>query len=362
MNSNNTLLICPPIFKKINELFLEKNNIENIEINPTIKIDLENGLVSDTYQKYDSIYLIIDEVFFDKIQKIPKTIHENSILLHDNFDTSENWKKFIEKFDARIHFIFVDYVPESYFLTKRIIYFLNSNERCSVITSRYITLTHERLYNNIIYLPMLYSFYYLNFSSFPKLDYSPPKNPKYDFITYLGESYKIDKINERLEFLKHILNEDLSRLKYKEYDNFTISPDNMGPKQIGHAWNLINSLSAKIQLIFENMLLVQDDSYNHEVKNRYFLTEKLMKLFLLPHPYIAFLPDFAIESLKRYGFRFSYDGNDYKTLLSNIKKDIDGWITENESDFYHNQQIFYSMVNSVELEHHLILKKIINKL
>lgn len=357
--NTNALLICTPIFKKINELFLEKNNIEYIEMHTSkIKIDLENGFELEKYQKYDSIYVILDEVFFEQIINAN---HTNSIV-DDDFDTTENWKKFIEKIDPRVHFIYVDGTPESAFSGKKIMNFLDSSDKCFVISSRYITLNHERLYNNIIYLPMLYSFYHLNFSYFPKLDYSPPMNPKYDFITYLGETYKINKIEQRFQFLKYVLNDDLSKLKYKEYDNFSISSHNMGPNQLGHAWNLINSLSAKIQLIFENMVLLSDNSYNSEVKDRYFLTEKLMKLFLLPHPYVIFLPEFIIESLKKYGFRFSYNGRDYKTLISNIKKDIDGWITENKSDFYNNQEVFYNMVGSIELEHHLVLKKIINKL
>jgi hypothetical protein len=133
-----------------------------------------------------------------------------------------------------------------------------------------------------------------------------------------------------------------------------MSHQTMGPETMGHAWNLVNSLSAKIQLIFENMWHMQ--SFNI---NRYFLTEKTMKLFLLPHPYIVFLPDFILESLKNYGFKFSYSGNDYNSLIRCVKEDIDKWITKNESDFYHNQTLFYNMVNSTELEHHLILEKII---
>lgn len=331
---DNVLLICHENFKKINKLFLEKNNINTLNI-ISLKYDLDNLLI-ESYSKYDSIFVILNESHLDEFFK-NETFFYTKII------------------DSRIKFIYLDDAPEAGFHEEDILNFLSKSDRFYVITSRFINVKHDRLYNNLVYLPILFSFYYLNFSNFPKLDYSSPKNPKYNFITYLGHSHGSEvKIKKRFDFLKYILDEDLSSLKYKEYDNFVMSHATMGPQRMGHAWNLVNSFSAKIQLIFENMW--HEPGSN---TNGYFLTEKTMKLFLLPHPYIVFLPDFILESLKDYGFKFSYNGNDYKSLLMHVKEDIDGWITKNESDFYHNQTVFYNMVNSTELEHHLILEKII---
>lgn len=361
MNNNNRILfICNSIFKKTNDPFLKKNNIETIEIDVAITYQLNEKLWSDIYDKYDGIFIILDDVFFNKIQSTTNPFLKNTKTIdHSHTDTIKNWKNFINNFNVNVKFIFIDDVPESGFLDNDIINFLNASNRSFVISSRLIGLRHNRLYNNLIYLPVLYSFYHLNFSSFPKLDYSSPTKPKYDFITYLGQTYKTDKIKERLDFLRYILDEDLSNIKYKEYNNFEISEQNMGPHKIGHAWNLINSLSGKIQLIFENMLILPIKTHINQKKNGYFLTEKIMKLFLLPHPYVVFLPNFAINALKKYGFKFSYDGNDYKSLLKHIKENINEWIQKNKSDFYHNRDVFYNMVTSTELEHHLILKKII---
>jgi hypothetical protein len=369
-NNDSILFICHSIFKKTNDLFLKKNNIETIEISRAMDYQLKVPL--DVYDKYSTIFIILTDALFNEIQSTPKPFLQiPSSPPYPQFDTTENWKNFINDFNIKVKFIFMDDAPESGFLDNNIINFLNASNRCFVISSRLVALTHDRLYSNLMYLPVLYSFYHLNFSNFPKLDYSPPTKPKYDFITYLGQTWKTDKIKDRLNFLQYVLGvaplnpialvnpNDLSNVKYKEYDNFVISEQNMGPKEMGHAWNLINSLSGKIQLIFENMSVLTDDVYCNQIKNAYFLTEKIMKLFLLPHPYVVFLPTFAIDALKKYGFKFSYDGNDYKNLLKHIKENIDDWIQKNESDFYHNQTVFYDMVNSIELEHHLILKKII---
>ena len=334
---DSVLFICHENFKKINKLFLEKNNINTFEINKCLKLKNQlNDILNKSLDKYNSIFVILNETYAEEILK----------------DDTFLYTKII---DSKVKFIYLDDTPEAGFSEENIINFLSKSDRFFVISSRFINLKHDRLYNNLVYLPILFSFYYLNFSNFPKLDYSSPKNPKYDFITYLGHSHNNEnKINQRFNFLKYILDGDLSNVKYKEYDNFVMSHETMGPESIGHAWNMVNSFSAKIQLIFENMWHKQHHN------DRYFLTEKIMKLFLLPHPYVVFLPDFILESLTKYGFKFSYDNTDYKNLLKFIKEDIDGWITKNESDFYHNQTVFYNMVNSTELDHHLILKKIIN--
>lgn len=330
---DNVLLICHKNFKKINKFFLEKNNINTLSLN-SLKSDLDNLLI-ESYNKYDSIFVILNESHLDEFFK-NETFFYTKII------------------DPKIKFIYLDDAPEAGFHEEDILNFLSKSDKFYVITSRFVNLKHYRLYNNLTYLPMLFSFHYLNFSNFPKLDYSSPKNPKYNFITYLGigEGSEV-KIKQRFDFLKYILDEDLSSLKYKEYDSLVMSHQHLAPGEMGHVWNLLNSLSAKIQLIFET---VWHDEFN---RNRYFLTEKIMKLFLLPHPYIVFLPNYIINYLKKCGFKFSYDGSDYKSLLMHVKEDIDGWIAKNESDFYHNQIVFYNMVNSTELEHHLILEKII---
>lgn len=332
---DSILFICHSDFKKINKLFLEKNNINTFEINNPLKHQLDD-ILNKSFDKYDSIFVILNELSAEEILRDDTFFYTKTI-------------------DSRLKFIYLDDTPEAGILEEDVLNFLSKSDRFFVISSRFINLKHDRLYNNLVYLPLLFSFYQLNFSDFPKLDYSSPKNPKYNFITYLGHSpHNENKIKQRFDFLKYILDEDLSNVKYKEYDNFVMSHETMAPKTMGHAWNLVNSFSAKIQLIFENMW---HKTYSNN--NRYFLTEKTMKLFLLPHPYVVFLPDFIFDSLKKYGFKFSYDDTDYKGLLRYIKENIDGWIIKNESDFYNNQTVFYNMVNSTELEHHLILEKII---
>ena len=365
-NFNKTLFLCHETFRINNSYFLQNNNIKVINIDTTKSWQLDEYIDMEcSKNSYTSISIILTDSFFEDIEKNGLLFSKKNQDVHKvNFDTTENWKKFTQTFKPNVKIIFIDDAPESGNTEKNILHFLNVSDNCYVISSRYMHVKHDRLFNDMVYLPMIYSFYHLKFSRFPKLDYSFPSNPKYDFITYLGQTYKVEKINQRLNFLKYILNDDLSKLKYKDYNDITISEKNMGPKENGHMWNLLNSLSAKIQLIFENSLyfMVEDPNYYPDTdrQNEHFLTEKTMKLFLLPHPYVVFLNDFVLNSLKRYGFKFSYDGTDYKTLLNTIKEDIDDWVTKNESDFYHNYNLFHDMVVSSELEHHLILKKIIN--
>ena len=69
----------------------------------------------------------------------------------------------------------------------------------------------------------------------------------------------------------------------------------------------------------------------------------------------------VIDELKKYGFKFSYGGDNhdyYKDLLLKVKKDINGWIKDNMNDFYHNQDNLYHMINSKKLPHHLFIDKI----
>ena len=101
-----------------------------------------------------------------------------------------------------------------------------------------------------------------------------------NIVKGLGQLHKSDKIKRRLDFLKEIFNNDLSTIKYTS-DSF--SNERWLGKE-SYFWNLLNSLSAKIQLIFETVS-PWENWYADD-----WMTEKTMKCFILAHPYIILLP------------------------------------------------------------------------
>jgi hypothetical protein len=104
---------------------------------------------------------------------------------------------------------------------------------------------------------------------------------------------------------------------------------------------------------------------NNSYNNSHFFTEKIMKCFILPHPYILIVNKKWLNMLEVFGFKFPSDTKTgskagFIEIIKNIQSDIDGWITKTESYFEHNHKRMYEMVNSNDLPHHQFLSKIIN--
>ena len=346
------------------EKFFEKYNVEyHIYDKPNENHQLINGSID--YNSYQTILVIIDDMTFDNIAKTSQydnsTKHnEYSYLDNNEAIFYENINKFNNIFPSHTKFILVDSNNES--IQKTVLDYtkkwLDISSNHYSISSRLYSLNHNRLLTNQIYLTLLRCFHRYKFNQFDKLYYSYPTNPKYDFVTYLGHTHKVENYKKRMPILKYILDNDFSKLKYQEPSHIIINDTNYNDGGLGHMWNLLNSLSAKIQIIFEN------SQPTHPLSDSYFLTEKTLKCFYYPHPYILLLHSTVIDELRKWGFMFSYDGGVentyYRYLLHDIKKDIDGWIEKNMNDFYHNQNRLFEIVNSTELPIHTFLEQIIN--
>lgn len=346
------LFIVDKNYKIIDYNFFIKNNIKTIYIE-THNI---NNFISNNNQNYKKIFLFLNDSTFYLLKTTGNINHNNNV-------NTQNYKLncdlFLNSLPKNVNLLFLDNSPETLkpIELNHIIYFLNASENTFVISSRCGSITHDRLINNLIYLPLLFSFYQHSFYKYPKLYYSTPSNPKYDFITYLGQGYKTSKINVRKNDLNIFLSNDLSKTKFEELKEFDIDDDTMGPSSFGHFWNLYNSLSSKIQIIFENLFT------EHTFDDYYFLTEKTMKCFITPHPYVLIINSSIINELEKFGFKFSYKCDsllDFQNLFNNIKEDIDKWITNNKDDFYHNRDNLFEMATSTQLPHHIFLEKILN--
>jgi hypothetical protein len=345
------IFIVDQYYKIIDNNFFVKNNIK------VIYVETQNihNFISKNYEYYKKIFLFLNESDFYFLNST------GNLSINTNFNENykSNWDSFLNTLPKNLSVIFLDNSPETLhpIQMEHIVYFLNSNENTYLISSRCGSINHNRSITNLIYLPLLFSFYQHNFYKYPKLYYSKPSNSKYDFITYLGQGYKTSKIDVRKNELNFFLSYDLSKTKFKEEIGFEINEDNMGPSSPGHFWNLFNSLSAKIQIIFENLFS------NQVFDDYYFLTEKTMKSFITPHPYVLMLDSTIISELENFGFKFSYKCNsivDFQNLFNNIKEDIDKWINNNKDDFYHNRDNLFEMASSTELPHHIFLEKILN--
>ena len=315
-------------------------------------------------EQYEDIIFLFDDLRFDSICKTADfwDISKHNIRNISNDVYKENSKRFADRFGTNWKFVLLDFnnepiqEPSENFTTD----WLDLDGRNYCISQRIPNSNHLRLLNGLIYLPLLNCFQKYGYSKFDKLDYSRPSNPKYDFITYLGHKAKVDKRKYRFEVISEILNNDLSKLKYKDSDNMVTGFTAYFDGGNGHYWNLLNSLSAKIRLIFENDDLAK--GFN-EMQN-YFLTEKTLKCFYYPHPYILFLHETVLDKLREFGFKFSYNSkfiNDFKELLTEVKLDIPNWIGKNQDDFNHNQNNLFQMINSKNLPHHLFINDIINR-
>lgn len=358
---NKNLVICSNVYYDIDLTFYEKNKIEHLKFNSLADYDY---FTTFDLQTYNNVIVILDDVMFDNICKTSNPfnseLHQTNNMNVDDIDIFlNNFQIFFDKFSDNTKFIVYDNnieIPQKSII-KFISNWLNMKSKNYFISSRFDNIVHERSITGLVYLPLIFSFYMLNFNRYDKLEYYPPKNPKHSFITYLGSYSNTDKINHRFNFLKAMLRDKITELKH---ENNSISK--LGLKYLmqhkgeGHYWNLLNSLSAKIQLIFET--IHPTVKYHDE----YYFSEKTMKLFLLPHPYFLLVHGSVLEKLEQFGFVFSekcYSYHDFIKSFIIILSDIDGWIEKNNKLFESNQENFYYMINSDSLKHHLFLEKII---
>jgi hypothetical protein len=354
------LIISSEFYHKIDYKFYKKNNFDFLDIN----IFFSNSFEFDIF-KYQNIICLLDNIQFDSILKT-RDIFNNRLNGSYNFYNEnnnlifENFNIFCKKFPKYTKFIIYDNDTEhSAKYTKQILtnewFEINSN--FYFITSRIFSFSHKNMISELIYLPIIFSFYLLKFYKYPMLDTPISTNQKYDFLTYLGHTPKLDNIEFRLNFLNKIFNNDISKIKYKHLD--LVDDDVMGIGKEGHFWNLLNSLSAKVQIIFETSAPV----HSWVVDDTLFLTEKTMKCFLLSHPYILLLPSRPLIMLENYGFKFPIKCNsisEFEKEINYLKNNIDEWINQNRHIFENNQINFYKMIESTQLPHHHFLEKILN--
>jgi hypothetical protein len=245
-----TLLISDDIYYKIDSLLYEKYDITHISIEQLNQFDVFS---------FENVIFIIDSLMFDVIGKTGYSsvtpAYHNDIFTEDNdFNLNlffKNFNHFYKNFPTYTKYILYDNniealgVCNSKFMTQWLEMYPNNY----LISSRLLNYIHKNSISELIYLPVIYSFYLLNFYKYPMLEIPIIKNTKYDFITYLGHTTKLDKIQYRLNFLRQLFDNDLTKIKYKDFN--IVDDELMGNKKEGHLWNLLNSLSAKIQIIFE---------------------------------------------------------------------------------------------------------------
>jgi hypothetical protein len=345
-----TLLISDVLYYNIDSVLYKKNNVNHIPFDSIHTINIS---------EYSNTIVIIDELMFDNVAKTGDQFdsqfhNDNELLKNQPHLFVQNFNKFFKRFPENTKFIHYGNNSEAEQKSAReyCIEWLEMSSNNYFITSRKSPFNHINMISELIYLPIIYHFYYDNFYKYPQL-YTPiPRNPKYDFITYLGQLHKSDKIQRRLDFLKEIFNNDISKIKYTS-DSFS---NELWFAKESYFWNMLNSLSAKIQIIFETVN-PWEKWYNDD-----WLTEKTMKCFLLSHPYILLLHPDPLTMLEHYGFKFPFKCDsveEYTKQIEYVKNNIDDWIEENQEIFYHNQTNFYKMIESTELPHHLFIQRIL---
>lgn len=237
--------------------------------------------------------------------------------------------------------------------TDTLIDFLSYGGNTYLISQKRNWLNHSRAIVDLTYLSLLYTFYALQMDRQPRLKYSSPSNPTYDFRVYLGKEE--DKRKQRLKTLVKFFGGAINRRKVMYEDNVNFDVDVCHPTHWGIMWPLVDQLDSKVTLVFESI----HPGGSPADLNGYFFTEKLTRQFYFPHPYVLLTNHKVLERLEEYGFKFSYTNEDFVNVIRTIQDDVDGWIEKNKGDFYHNQSNFYKMINSMELPHHLFLDKII---
>jgi len=365
-----TLIILPKFQYEIDLKFYKKLESENVEIcfmsehARNYKLVFEHNCKIPNFELYENVLVIFGEIH---MQTFVAGFYRNSELKDDLRLDKDRLKVYFEDLPPSTKYIFLDNNGEqTYPITGDILLeWLNLSDLSTYsISSRYYNLIHPKLINGLIYLPILFMFLQQNFKQFPMLRYSQPSNSENNFITYLGQTGKNIGRNLRYGMLTQFFKNDLTSVDYKEIENFETTTDLYGPGGHGHYWNLLNSLSAKIQIIFETVAFNPTNMIPKLEYEFFFFTEKIMKCFILPHPYLLIVNRIWLEELEKFGFKFNDSTKadtfeDFEKIIENIKSDIDGWIEENRPYFEHNQRNLYEIGNSVDLPHHQFLKQII---
>jgi len=363
---NTNLVILNNFFYQIDSSFYDKNNI-NYKIVNTYD-EYQTLLESDEIFNYQNVSFIINDVMFDSIAKTANPYDTSNHANYDFFENNDgiffkNIDIFSKKFTKPINIILYQNTAELDYhdspVKKYIYQWLEMNSNNYFISSKYKNIIHSQALTGLMYLPLIYTFYEQNFNKYPKLYYARPFYTDYNFITFLGHSQKPDKIEERFNFLKGLFKDNIHQIQYEK-----LSETQLGlkyfemPAKSGHEWNLLQSLSVKVQLIFETINPLTE--FNED----YYFSEKTMKLFLLPHPYFLLVHGSALIELEKFGFKFPikcFTLDDFENNINIILNDIDRWIDTHSDIFYHNQTNFYNLINSDTLAHHSFIKSILLK-
>jgi len=370
-----TLIILRDFQYEIDSKFYKSLESENVEIqflndNPRHSIvGFKNQNTIKNYYADYNIFVIIDEIIMQTfVLSVNKYSDSGKLLKEAELKIDKDrLGTYFEDLPPSTKYIFIDNNGEQNYpvTTDVLLEWLNLSELSTyAISSRYYNLSHPKLINELTYLPILFMFLQQNFKQFPMLRYSPPSNPENDFITYLGQTEKQEGRSRRYDYLNKIFKNDLTSIDYEEIENFQTTTDLYGPGKPGHYWNILNSLSAKIQIIFETKMFNPTSWIPQTEYEDFFFTEKIMKCFILPHPYLLIVNKIWLEKLEKFGFKFNDSTKaetfeDFEKIIENIKSDINGWIEENRPYFEHNQRNLYEIGNSVDLPHHQFLKQII---
>jgi hypothetical protein len=347
----------------VDSLLYETNNVKCRIVG--YKQDFKE-LVSEL-STYDNVTFILGNIEFDSLAKTGNPLDASKHNITDVFynDNNEAFVTTIDKFSRQFNntkIILYDnnmeFYPTNSPIKNYISDWLQMSRHHYLISSRMKHIVHPRALTGLTYLPLILAYFSLNFHEHPKLDYVRPLTTDYDFITFLGFANKTDKVEFRFNFLKSILGTHMHRLKHEKDSNSYVNDGNFGihRKTNYHFTNLLQSLSVKVQLIFETF------SPSDEFIKDTFFTEKTMKLFLLPHPYFLFAHGSGLTELEKFGFKFPtkcFTFEDYKNQINEIVNDVDGWIDKHSDIFYHNHQHFYKLINSDNLPHHSFMKSIL---
>lgn len=353
-------------YKFFNSISSDELKIHVVSYGTQTKFD---NYLPDNLNDYSDIIVILNDVVledsFYTVKRSDRLAMGQSY--SKKFFNVDNFKLYFKSLPSNTKYIYLDNNGENGIITKTEIQnWLTLNDVSTyVISSRLYNLVHNNASVGLSYLPILYMFTQQNFSQFPMLSYSAPSNPKYDFITYLGQYNKESNINARFEKLNSIFRNDLTGIKYEDDSNFKADETQFGAGKPGHYWNILNSLSAKIQIIFETYPHMGYTEFRDLDYSQFFFTEKIMKCFILPHPYLLIINKYWLNLLESFGFKFhkSSKGDtikDFQNIIDNIKSNPDKWISDNNPYFEHNQRNLYEISKSIELPHHNILKKIIS--
>lgn len=370
-----TLIILRKFQYEIDSKFYKRLESENVEIQfmnehpRNLNIGFTNQDTIKNYYADYNIAVIFDEIIMQSfVLNLKRYGNDDNPLKEDELKIDrDRIGVYFEELPSSTKYIFLDNNGEgNYPVTSDVLLqWLNLSELSTyAISSRYYKLNHPNLINGLTYLPILFMFLQQNFKQFPMLRYSPPSNPENNFITYLGQTEKQYGRNLRYNMLNKIFKNDLTSVDYKEIENFQTTTDLYGPGKHGHYWNILNSLSAKIQIIFETRTFNPTTQIPYIEYEEFFFTEKIMKCFILPHPYLLIVNKIWLEELEKFGFKFHESSKgetfeDFEKIIENIKMDMSGWLEKNRPYFEHNQRKLYELGKSINLSHHQFLKQII---